>query len=239
MLAGLAREGSRSWSPMALLIASAISAGMFDAVVSPSGRVMGSQAADTTPGHRVIYLLPLLPGKSARPRAETVHWSALAPQPSAGPVGTGAPKHGGTAAAIEPVPPAPDPVTIPVPDPGDGGRVYIESEMGRPVRRDPASAAPAYPDFLQKQGIEGVVAVEYVVDTTGLADSASLRIIRTSHPAFAEAVRAALPGMRFEPGEVGGQLVRQLVTQEFRFIITAQQVPATPASAGRHRSHSG
>jgi TonB family protein len=237
VLAGLAREGSRSWSPMALLIASAMSAGMFDAVVSPSGRVMGSQAADTTPGHRVIYLLPLLPGKSSRPHAETVHWSALSPRAVAGPVGSGSSKHGGSGSGVKPVPPPPDPVTIP--DPGDGGRVYIESEMGRPVRRDPASAAPAYPDFLQKQGIEGVVAVEYIVDTTGLADSASLRIIRTSHPAFAEAVRAALPGMRFEPGEVGGQLVRQLVTQEFRFIISAQQLPATPASAGRHRSHSG
>ena len=138
------------------------------------------------------------------------------------PVGS---KRGGAGAAIKPVPPAPDPVKIP--DPGDGGRVYIESEMGRPVRRDPASAAPSYPDFLQKQGIEGTVAVEYIVDTTGLADSASLRILRTTHPAFAEAVRAALPGMRFEPGEVGGQLVRQLVTQEFRFIITGQTSPAT------------
>jgi TonB family protein len=236
VLAGLAREGSRSWSPLALLIASAMSAAMFDAVISPSGRVMGSQAADTTPGHRVIYLLPLLPGKSTRPHAETVHWSVMSPRAVAGPAGSGSPKHGGSGGIIKPVPPAPDPVKIP--DPGDGGRVYIESEMGRPVRRDPASAAPSYPDFLQKQGIEGVVAVEYIVDTTGLADSASLRIIRTSHPAFAEAVRAALPGMRFEPGEVGGQLVRQLVTQEFRFIISGT-LPATPASTGRHRSHSG
>jgi len=236
VLAGFAREASRSWSPVALLFATMISAGMFDAVVSPSGRVSASQPADTTPGRRVVYLLPLLPGHAPRPHAETIHWSALAPHPSAGPVGTGGGKHGGSGTEIKPVPPAPDPVKIP--DPGDGGRVYIESEMGRPVRRDPASAAPAYPDFLQKEGIEGVVAVEYVVDTTGLADSASLRILRSSNPAFAEAVRAALPGMRFEPGEVGGQLVRQLVTQEFRFIITGQ-TPATPAVAARHRSHSG
>src|ERR1700691_1636230 len=160
VLAGLTRAGSRSWSPMALLMASAISAGMFDAVLSPSGRVRGSQAADTTPGHRVIYLLPLLPGKSTHPHAETVHWSALTPRAVAGPVSPKSSKHGGTGGGdIEPVPPAPDPIKIP--DPGDGGRVYIESEMGRPVRRDPASAAPAYPDFLQKQGIEGVVAVEY------------------------------------------------------------------------------
>jgi TonB family protein len=237
VLAGLAREASRSWSPIALLCATVISAGMFDAVVSPSGRVSASQPIDTTPGHRAIYLLPLLPGHAPRPHAETIHWTALAAHPSTGPVGTGGEKHGGSGNEIKPVPPAPDAVKIP--DPGDGGRVYIESEMGRPVRRDPASAAPAYPDFLQKEGIEGTVAVEYVVDTTGLADSATLRILRTTHPAFAEAVRAALPGMRFQPGEVGGQLVRQLVTQEFRFIITAQAPPVTPATTGRHRSHSG
>ena len=237
MLAGLARKGARSWSPVALVCATIISAGMFDAVVSPSGHVAASRPADTTPGHRVIYLLPLLPGHAPRPHAETIHWSALAAHPSAGPVGAGGPKRGGGGTEVKPVPPAPDPVKIP--DPGDGGRVYIESEMGRPVRRDPASAAPSYPDFLQKEGIEGTVAVEYIVDTTGLADSASLRILRTSHPAFAEAVRAALPGMRFEPGEIGGQLVRQLVTQEFRFIITGQTAPATPVVTGRHRSHSG
>ena len=237
MLAGLAREGSRSWSPFALICATMISAGMFDAVVSPSGRVSASQPADTTPGHRVVYLLPLLPGRAPRPHAETIHWSALSSRAIAGPAGPGSSKSGGSGTAIKPVPPAPDPIKIP--DPGDGGRVYIESEMGRPVRRDPASAAPAYPDYLQKQGIEGTVAVEYIVDTTGLADSALLRILRTSHPAFAEAVRAALPGMRFEPGEVGGQLVRQLVTQEFRFIITAQIAAPPPAVAGRHRSHSG
>jgi TonB family protein len=237
VLAGLAREGTRSWSPLALICASMISAGMFDAVVSPAGRVSASQPVDTTPGHRVIYVLPLLPGRAPRPHAETIHWSVLAPHPMAGPVGPGSSKRGGAGTGIKPVPPAPDPVKIP--DPGDGGRVYIESEMGRPVRRDPASAAPAYPDYLQKQGIEGTVAVEYIVDTTGLADSTSLRILRTSHPAFAEAVRAALPGMRFEPGEVGGQLVRQLVTQEFRFVITAQVQAAPPTVASRRRSHSG
>jgi TonB family protein len=237
VLAGLAREASRSWSPMALLVASVISASLFDAVVSPEGRVMGSRPADVSPGHRVVYLLPLLPGHSPRPHAETVHWSTLSTSPGTGQSSPGKAHKEGSGAELKPVPPAPEPIKVP--DPGEGGRVYIESEMGRPVRRDPASAAPAYPDFLQKEGIEGVVAVEYIVDTTGLADSGSLRIIRTSHPAFAEAVRAALPGMRFEPGEVHGQLVRQLVTQEFRFVITGQQVQTTPAANGRHHSHSG
>jgi protein TonB len=215
-----------------------ISATMFDAVVSPSGRVSATKPAEAAPGHRVVYLLPLLPGHAPKPHAETIHWSALSTRASNGTTGTGVTrKTAGGGPRIAPPVPAPAPPKPP--DPGDGGRVYIESEMGRPVRRDPASAAPTYPDYLQRQGIEGTVAVEYIVDTTGLADSASLRILRTSHPAFAEAVRAALPGMRFEPGEVGGQLVRQLVTQEFRFVITGQQPAEAPSVASRRRSHSG
>jgi protein TonB len=79
-----------------------------------------------------------------------------------------------------------------------------------------------------------VVSVEYVVDTTGLADSASLRILRASNPAFSEAVRAALPGMRFIPGELDGRPVRQLVTQEFRFVITMTVQAPQPARRKGH-----
>lgn len=234
MRAGFASEGPRSWSPVALLIASVISVGMFGVVISPPGRSDDASPGKSVSGRRVIYLLPLQPGRMPRPRAEEVHWSTLTPRTGVRPAGTGTPRHGGGGAATVAVP-APTPV--PAAEPGDGGRVYIESEMGRPVRRDASSAAPAYPDFLQHEGIEGVVAVEYIVDTTGLADSASLRILHTSNPAFAEAVRAALPGMRFVPGEVGGQLVRQLVTQEFRFVISGPATPPPPTTPARHRSH--
>jgi TonB family protein len=193
-----------------------------------------ASTANTT-GQRARYLLPLMPGRAPKPHAETLRWSTLTPRAGTGSGGAGTlPRKSGDGSATVPVPP---PVKVEIPDPGDGGRVYIESEMGRPVKRDPSSAAPAYPDFLQREGIEGTVAVEYIVDTTGLADSASLRIIRTTNPAFAESVRAALPGMRFEPGQVAGRLVRQLVTQEFRFVITQTQ-PAQPAPTGKRKGHS-
>jgi TonB family protein len=231
VLARLAFEGSRSWSPVALLIASVLSVGMFDIVITPHGRAVDTTSANPLSGRRVIYLLPLTPGRTSRPRAETIHWSALTPQTGVGPPGQGqVARHGGDGGASIPVR-APSPKSAP--EPGDGGRVYIESEVGRPVRRDPSSAAPAYPDYLQHEGIEGVVSVEYVVDTTGLADSSSLRVLHASNPAFAEAVRSALPGMRFVPGQVDGHLVRQLVTQEFRFVITiAAQTPPSRRRKG-------
>jgi hypothetical protein len=57
----------------------------------------------------------------------------------------------------------------------------------------------------------------------------------TTHEEFADAVRAALPYMRFFPAKVGSKKVRQLVEQEFSFKIEQAAVqattPATQASA--------
>jgi TonB family protein len=103
----------------------------------------------------------------------------------------------------------------------------MESETDRPVERDPLSGGPVYPKWLEQEHIEGSVTASFIVDTTGLADSASLRIQSSSHPAFADAVRAAMSVMRFRPAELGGHHVRQLVSQEFRFVIAAP-APPTP-----------
>ena len=85
-----------------------------------------------------------------------------------------------------------------------------------------------------KQGVQGSVVTQYVVDTTGFADTTSLRILSTTHAEFADAVRAALPYMRFFPAKVGDRKVRQLVEQEFSFKIeqaASQTTPATQTSA--------
>lgn len=122
------------------------------------------------------------------------------------------------------------------------GTVFLESETDRPVERDPLSTGPIYPPFLEQNHVEGTVTASFVVDTTGYADSASLRIRFTTLPAFADAVRAALPGMRFRPAELSGRHVRQLVEQDFRFVIAppvashpglppASQ-PSTPPDSG-------
>jgi len=109
--------------------------------------------------------------------------------------------------------------SIEAPTIAGGDSVFTQLEVDSTVSRFPGSAAPAYPAELLKQGIQGSVVTQYVVDTSGYADSSSLRIIRATDSAFANAVRAAIPHMRFFPAKVGPRRVRQLVEQEFSFKI--------------------
>lgn len=97
--------------------------------------------------------------------------------------------------------------------------VFSVLEVDSSVTRYPGSAAPAYPLAMLRQGVQGSVTTQYVVDTSGFADTVSLRIIRSSNPEFSAAVRSALPYMRFFPAKVGTKHVRQLVEQEFTFKI--------------------
>jgi periplasmic protein TonB len=63
------------------------------------------------------------------------------------------------------------------------------------------------------------VLAQFVVDTTGKAEVGTFKVLKSSHDLFAQAVRSALPGMRFIPAEVGGRRVKQLVQQPFAFAI--------------------
>lgn len=124
---------------------------------------------------------------------------------------------GDTTAAVGPALP---------PIPGDS--ILTEVEVDSAVRRHPWSAAPEYPPELLSSNIEGSVSVTYVVDTTGFADSTSLKVIETTHPAFADAVRKAIPGMRFRPAILSGRKVRQLVSQTFSFRIRRPRGDSVP-----------
>ena len=76
------------------------------------------------------------------------------------------------------------------------------------------------------------MAVEFVVDTLGLADSASLNIVSVSHIAFADAVREALPRMRFSPAELGGRHVPERVLQQFKFVLPQTAANSRSGDAG-------
>ena len=101
----------------------------------------------------------------------------------------------------------------------DPSRDYLIHQVEKPVMQAPNSAAPVYPDLLRQAGVEGEALVTFVVDTSGRADLASFKVIRTTHDLFATAVRNALPKMRFFPAEVGERKVRQVVQQPFSFAI--------------------
>jgi protein TonB len=61
------------------------------------------------------------------------------------------------------------------------------------------------------------VEAQFVVDTTGRVDLGTVKILRSSHPAFRTSVEVALAGMLFRPAWRGFRRVRQLVEQRFAF----------------------
>jgi periplasmic protein TonB len=99
-------------------------------------------------------------------------------------------------------------------------QTYFEFQVEKPVMTAPGSGTPQYPDILRQAGIEGEVLATFVVDTTGRAEPASFKVLRSSNEQFTNAVRQALPRMRFIPAEVGGKKVKQLVQQPFTFTIS-------------------
>lgn len=219
---------------------SPISASAVVSIVAHAALITAAVAATKGPdgvppgsiANRVYYLPPpdRAPGQPGS--QETLQYVDLAP------VGPGA---GFGANHIE-EPQAPTP--LPSADTGDMGleltttppapalpgadSVFAVLDVDTAAARYPGSAAPAYPLTMLRQGVQGSVATQYVVDTNGVADTASLKILRATHPDFVDAVRAALPYMRFMPAKIGAKPVRQLVEQEFSFKI--EQAGAIPDS---------
>jgi periplasmic protein TonB len=113
---------------------------------------------------------------------------------------------GGTSKGVEGAPPAP--VT--------DNQTYFEFQVEKPVVAL-NNAAPTYPSMLQNQGVAGQVIAQFVVDTTGRVDISTFKVIESSHDLFSSAVKNSLSRMRFQPAEVGGRKVKQLVQQPFVF----------------------
>lgn len=113
--------------------------------------------------------------------------------------------------------------------------VFTLVEVDSAVSTDPMSAAPTYPEAMRQLGIEGLVEVSYIVDSTGLADSSSLVIVRASREEFALAVRQALPYMHFIAAKIGPKRVSQLVIQSFNFKIERQKSDTVAAPTPRKK----
>jgi TonB family protein len=102
---------------------------------------------------------------------------------------------------------APGPVSAPL-LPGEG--VYVPSL----VQESPellSAPTPAYPPLLRAAGVQGQVIVTAVVDTLGLAENGSVRIVRSDNPGFEAAALATVRAARFRPARIYGRAVRVLV----------------------------
>jgi TonB family protein len=99
------------------------------------------------------------------------------------------------------------------------GNAYGADVVEKIAWPEKGNPKPRYPDVLQRQGVEGSFVVEFVVDSTGKVDEKTLNFPSSTHPMFLRAVRDALLHSRFFPAELGGTHVRQLVQQQFSFVL--------------------
>ncbi len=97
--------------------------------------------------------------------------------------------------------------------------IFSSLNVDSEVTRYAGSAAPEYPEELLRTGVEGSVLAEFVVDTTGRVDLATVRIMESSDPRFQASVEAALTGMLFRAAWRQDHRVRQLVRQRFSFHV--------------------
>lgn len=208
------------------LVAHALLVGSWVASTRPPDSMPGESLAN-----RLYYLPPPDKQVVARGSRESVRYVTLTPGPGIGP----GPLSLETRKSISLPEPtrevgarAADSVTAPpvIGEP-DADSVFTILEVDSAAVRSESSAAPAYPLDLLTKKIQGTVSARYVVDTTGFADTASFEVLKATNEGFVQAVRDALPYMRFTSAKIGQHRVRQLVEQSFTFRITPP-VATTP-----------
>lgn len=104
-------------------------------------------------------------------------------------------------------------------EPGVGDNAFSAIDVDSIAFVDPTSAAPEYPQNLAARRIEGGATLRFVIDSTGLIDMSTVKVITSTHKQFAQAVIDAMPRMKYRPAKVGPRSVRLLVEQAFSFKI--------------------
>jgi TonB family protein len=103
--------------------------------------------------------------------------------------------------------------------PVDVEGVLTHDQVDLAARIDSGSAGPQYPDSLYRAKTPGRVVVEFVVDTAGQVEPATIEVLASSHPLFTKAVREALLAAHFQAAWSKGRRVRQFVQLPFSFML--------------------
>lgn len=225
----IASRPSRHHDPQGL----AVSLLLHGAVLT-SAILVTSTARDTDSVYQAARYIPLPP--LAQPALEPAAPASPVVSPPASP--PRAPALPDPVTAL-PALPLPGPVTATLPPPlegpwtapsgaaavpeGDGasaapgtatalpGGAFSDLQVDVPAALLPRSPLPQYPSSLRLMRLDGHARLRFVVDARGRVELATVEVVEASHPAFAAAVRAALPRMRFRPARIGSRGVRQLV----------------------------
>jgi protein TonB len=98
-------------------------------------------------------------------------------------------------------------------------QTYFEFQVERPAAALDGNPTPRYPPVLESSGIAGEVQAQFVVLSSGKADIATFKILKSTNELFSQSVKNVLPRMRFSPAQIGGKPVNQLVQQSFVFAV--------------------
>jgi TonB family protein len=98
--------------------------------------------------------------------------------------------------------------------------VYFEYQVEKAVSPVPGNRGPRYPEILRTANVEGSVLAQFIVDENGMADSTSFTVLRSTHDLFTNAVLSTITSFRFNPAELGGRRVKQLVQMPFQFSLS-------------------
>jgi TonB family protein len=98
---------------------------------------------------------------------------------------------------------------------------YFEFQVENPAQQIAKSGYPKYPPAMREARREGEVLAQFVVDKEGAPDLTTFKVLKSPDAAFTDAVREALPRMRFTPARIGGAAVSQLVQQPFTFALSS------------------
>jgi protein TonB len=106
------------------------------------------------------------------------------------------------------------------PVPAGGTGTFFEFQVTKQAKAKSDSPQPRYPDELRATNVEGEVLAQFVVDEDGRVNPETLKILKTSHDLFTEAVRKALPTMQFDAAQSNGRNVKQLLQMPFTFNLS-------------------
>ncbi|MFQ5702451.1 MAG: TonB family protein [Gemmatimonadales bacterium] len=102
--------------------------------------------------------------------------------------------------------------------PIDLAQVFNEAVVDEPPVR--ISSPPLeYPRTMQRAGIEGMVLLQGVVDTTGHIEPKSMVVVRADQKAFEAPAKQLLRRSLFRPGRVRGRPVRVLIQLPIQFSL--------------------
>lgn len=160
-----------------------------------TGNGSGSSQGSSVPP-RIPDRVPLIPVGPVKIPAPAVPWDSLVGAPHNWGTGHDAGPGQGSRAS------------------GDGGVYRTVDVMAAPDARNPA---PVYPSMLRDAGVEGSIAAQFVVDSTGRVAGSSITFLGGGNALFEQSVRRALEAARFSPALVDGRAVRVLMAQTFAF----------------------